>query len=254
MSLFLTDSAYTDSDASGVDPFDTEHGLDCLLQIGLGDHRLPFPRGGDCRRKDGVCDVASADTVIGGGQISKVCLTRHLVRDIQAPEPFSEGLVRQVKLNVEFDPAQKSRVKVLYKVGGEQDDPLITVEQVEQHRAGLIYTDVGGRSHVGNALAQEGIGFIEKDNSLLFLCCAEQITEVFRGFPHIFGFDLSIIHTDQRHRDSLGNGMGPHRFPGSRRPVQIDGQTELLWEPLSQSPCFKEERPILKIGDHVQKL
>ena len=82
----------------------------------------------------------------------------------------------------------------------------------------------------------------------------EQIAEVFGGLAHIFGFDLSVIHTEQRHGDSFGNGMGRHRFPGPRRPVQIDSQTKLLWEPLPQSPRFEKERSVLKIRDHIQKL
>ena len=55
--------------------------------------------------------------------------------------------------NVEFDPPQESRVKVLDKVGGKQDDPLVAIEQIEQHRAGLIHADVCGGSHVGDTLA-----------------------------------------------------------------------------------------------------
>lgn len=156
--------------------------------------------------------------------------------------------------NVEFDPPQKGNVKVLDEVCGKQNDPLIAVEQIEKHRASLIHTDIGSGSHVSDTLAQEGGGSIEKDNRLLFLRCVEQNAEVFGGFSHIFGSDLSIIHADQRHSDSFGNGMGRHRFPGPRRPIQIDSQTKLLWEPLAQSLCFEKERSVLKIRDHIQKL
>jgi len=80
---------------------------------------------------------------------------------------------------VRGDPAHKSRIKVGYEVRREQDYVVVVAYKEQQHRARLIYAYVGGTRHIGDALAEQRVGFVKKYHAFFRFGVIKQRHKVF---------------------------------------------------------------------------
>ena len=65
------------------------------------------------------------------------------------------------------------------KICRKYNNTLVLIEQIQQNRARLIHTDICGRGHICDALAQQSVCFIKKYYRLLFCSQLKQTSQIF---------------------------------------------------------------------------
>jgi hypothetical protein len=135
--------------------------------------------------EEGVLDVAASE-VVGAGEFGEVEVkARGLGGDEGAPDGFALGGVGGGEADLEEDAAGEGGVHVGFEVGGEEEGAVEALHFLEEVVDGHVLVAVLGALD-GDALGEEGVGFVEEEDGVLGLGLGEEVVEVLLGFADPF--------------------------------------------------------------------
>ncbi len=219
--------------------------MDLLCEIGDGLGR----RRQGCFQH-GVLDISAAHFVLlcEGLEVDVGSQRRSGRMELHFPNLDALCFARQLEEDVGANAPFKGRIEVRGKIGGEDDDPGVPVELLQEHIDNTVRFALRAVVDGGGPTRCDRIGFVEEQDSLAFACGAEERSDIFRGFAHPHGLEFSVSDDQKPAAQGVRDGFSADGFAGARGAGEVEGEAKAGGVPFPKTPASEDQIVLCDLG------
>ena len=142
-------------------------------------------------------------------------------------------------MDLEHDATFKGFVHVLFEIGGEDGDPFVSFDELEEDVDVHVGVAVVGVLDLG-AFGEDAVGFVKEEDAGVGARALEDAVEVFFGFADVFVNDGGDVDAQETKAQGRCDDLGGEGFAGARFAIEEAGDAESAANATGQLPIAQD--------------